>query len=105
MIMGKESIIFVGLFTVILSAIILLLSYTSSGQELDQYVKIEVQQGDTLWSIADQVTDKKKMNKQDFIEWVADKNYLQTTDIQAGDELVIPLKKKHQDAYELATVR
>lgn len=91
--MGKESIIFVGLFTVILSAVILLLSYSSNGQELNQYVKIEVQQGDTLWSIADQVTDKKKMNKQDFIEWVADKNYLQTTDIQPGDELVIPLKK------------
>ncbi|MCO4850663.1 cell division suppressor protein YneA [Bacillus vallismortis] len=105
MIMGKESIIFVGLFTVILSAVILLLSYTSSGQELNQYVKIEVQQGDTLWSIADQVTDKKKMNKQEFIEWVADKNHLQTTDIHPGDELVIPLKKKHQDAYELATVR
>lgn len=44
--MSKESIIFVGLFTVILSAVILLLSYTSSGQELNQYVKIEVQQGD-----------------------------------------------------------
>ena len=100
--MSKESIIFVGLFTVILSAVILMLSYTSSGH---QYVKIEVQQGDTLWSIADQVADTKKINKNDFIEWVADKNQLQTSDIQPGDELVIPLKKKHQDAYELATVR
>ncbi len=71
--MSKESIIFVGLFTVILSAVILMLSYTSSGQELNQYVKIEVQQGDTLWSIADQVADTKKINKNDFIEWVADK--------------------------------
>lgn len=61
--MSKESIIFVGLFTVILSAVILMLSYTSSGQELNQYVKIEVQQGDTLWSIADQVADTKKINK------------------------------------------
>lgn len=65
--MSKESIIFVGLFTVILSAVILMLSYTSSGQELNQYVKIEVQQGDTLWSIADQVADTKKINKNDFI--------------------------------------
>ncbi|MGZ7825351.1 cell division suppressor protein YneA [Bacillus subtilis] len=105
MIMSKECIIFVGLFTVILSAVILMLSYTSSGQELNQYVKIEVQQGDTLWSIADQVADTKKINKNDFIEWVADKNQLQTSDIQPGDELVIPLKKKHQDAYELATVK
>lgn len=83
--MSKESIIFVGLFTVILSAVILMLSYTSSGQELNQYVKIEVQQGDTLWSIADQVADTKKINKNDFIEWVADKNQLQTSDIQPGD--------------------
>lgn len=58
--MSKESIIFVGLFTVILSAVILMLSYTSGGQELNQYVKIEVQQGDTLWSIADQVADTKR---------------------------------------------
>ncbi|MCY7879394.1 cell division suppressor protein YneA [Bacillus spizizenii] len=105
MVMSKESIIFVGLFSVILSAVILLLSYTSSGQELNQYAKIKVQQGDTLWSIADQVADTKKINKNDFIEWVADKNHLQTSDIQPGDELVIPLKKKHQDSYELATVR
>lgn len=76
----------------ILSAVILLLSYTS-GQELNQYVKIEVQQGDTLWSIADQVADKKKINKSEFIEWVADNNHLQTSDIQPGDELVIPLKR------------
>lgn len=40
--MSKESIIFVGLFSVILSAVILLLSYTSSGQELNQYAKIKV---------------------------------------------------------------
>ncbi|MEC2221779.1 cell division suppressor protein YneA, partial [Bacillus subtilis] len=59
-----------------MSAVILMLSYTSSGQELNQYVKIEVQQGDTLWSIADQVADTKKINKNDFIEWVADKNQL-----------------------------
>ncbi len=72
--MSKESIIFVGLFTLILSVVILLLSYTSSDQELNQYVKIKVQQGDTLWSLADQVADSKKINKSDFIEWVAEKN-------------------------------
>lgn len=58
--MNKESIIFVGLFTVILSVVILLLSYTSSDQELNQYVKIKVQSGDTLWSLADQVDDSKR---------------------------------------------
>lgn len=71
--MSKESIIFVGLFTVILSVVILLLSYTSGDQELNQYVKIKVQQGDTLWSLADQVADSKRINKSDFIEWVAEK--------------------------------
>ncbi|MBL4972749.1 cell division suppressor protein YneA [Bacillus halotolerans] len=103
--MNKESIIFVGLFTVILSVVILLLSYTSSDQELNQYVKIKVQSGDTLWALADQVDDSKKINKSDFVEWVAEKNNLQTSEIQPGDELVIPLKKEHPAAYELATVK
>ncbi|AKL84634.1 cell division suppressor protein YneA [Bacillus atrophaeus] len=103
--MIKEFIIFVGLFTGVLSAVILLLSFTNNDQEQNQYVKIEVQSGDTLWSLADQVSDTKKINKKDFIEWVTEENNLQTSDIQAGDVLTLPLKKEHPAAYQLATVK
>lgn len=91
--MIKEFIIFVGLFTGVLSAVILLLSFTNNDQEQNQYVKIEVQSGDTLWSLADQVSHTKKINKKDFIEWVTEENNLQTSDIQAGDVLMLPLKR------------
>ncbi|MHA7767814.1 cell division suppressor protein YneA [Bacillus atrophaeus] len=103
--MIKEFIIFVGLFTGVLSAVILLLSFTNNDQEQNQYVKIEVQSGDTLWSLTDQVSDTKKINKKDFIEWVTEENNLQTSDIQAGDVLTLPLKKEHPAAYQLATVK
>ncbi|MBT2575176.1 cell division suppressor protein YneA [Bacillus sp. ISL-51] len=103
--MAKESIIFVGLFTAILGAAILLVSCAGSDQGLSQYVKIKVQDGDTLWSLADHVAEKKKINKEDFIEWVTENNHLQTADIKPGDELILPLKKEHPAAYQLAIVK
>ncbi|AMQ74241.1 cell division suppressor protein YneA [Bacillus velezensis] len=102
--MAKESIIFVGLFTAILSAAILLVSCAGNDQSLSQYVKIKVQDGDTLWSLADHVAEKKHINKEDFIEWVTENNHLQTADIKPGDELFLPVKKKHPAVYQLAIV-
>ncbi|AOC91227.1 cell division suppressor protein YneA [Bacillus amyloliquefaciens] len=102
--MAKESIIFVGLFTVILSAAILLVSCAGNDQTLSQYVKIKVQDGDTLWSLADHVAEKKNINKEEFIEWVTENNHLQTADIKPGDELILPVKKKHPAVYQLAIV-
>ncbi|WP_438422038.1 cell division suppressor protein YneA [Bacillus siamensis] len=102
--MAKESIIFVGLFTAILSAVILLVSCTGNDQAFSQYVKIKVQDGDTLWSLADQVAKKKNINKEDFIEWVTENNHLQTADIKPGDELILPVKKEHPAVYQLAIV-
>ncbi|WP_415272791.1 cell division suppressor protein YneA [Bacillus siamensis] len=102
--MAKESIIFVGLFTAILSAVILLVSCAGNDQTLSQYVKIKVQDGDTLWSLADQVAEKKNINKEDFIEWVTENNHLQTADIKPGDELILPVKKEHPAVYQLAIV-
>ncbi|AME05124.1 cell division suppressor protein YneA [Bacillus siamensis] len=102
--MAKESIIFVGLFTAILSAVILLVSCAGNDQALSQYVKIKVQDGDTLWSLADQVAEKKNINKEDFIEWVTENNHLQTADIKPGDELILPVKKEHPAVYQLAIV-
>lgn len=55
--------------------------------------------------MADQVSHTKKINKKDFIEWVTEENNLQTSDIQAGDVLMLPLKKEHPAAYQLATVK
>ncbi|MFS0654871.1 cell division suppressor protein YneA [Bacillus sp. 179-C3.3 HS] len=100
----KESIIFIGLFTFIVGVFLSLIAVTSHN-DTNQYVKIEVQSGDTLWGIADQVNDSKSIDKNSFIDWVTKQNDLVSTDIQPGDILVIPVKKEHPVVYELATVQ
>lgn len=58
------------------------------------YHSIEVQEGDTLWTIADQYSSDSSMSTDEFIKWVGEQNNLATYTISAGDSLVLPVKKK-----------
>ncbi|MBM7650154.1 hypothetical protein JOC78_003138 [Bacillus ectoiniformans] len=60
------------------------------------YTQIFVQEGDTLWTLADQYNDGSEMNKEEFIAWVQKKNHLYTTLIKPGDELIIPIDPSAQ---------
>jgi len=102
--MKSESLIFVSLFTAVISCCILFVSFAGKIEERKQYVKIEVQDGDTLWELADRIKGGKPADKQKFIEWVADKNNLPTSVIKPGDVLILPLAKQHSDQYQLAVV-
>lgn len=100
----KESLIFVSLFTAVISCCILFVSFAGKIEERKQYVKIEVQEGDTLWELADRIKGGKTADKHKFIEWVADKNNLPTSVIKPGDVLILPVAKQHSDQYQLAVV-
>ncbi|ASB89126.1 cell division suppressor protein YneA [Bacillus sonorensis] len=102
--MKKESFIFVSLFTVGISICILFMSFAAKIEENKQYVKIEVQEGDSLWGLADRIQGGKAADRQKFIEWVAEQNDLPTSVIQPGDVLVVPVTKQHSDQYQLAVV-
>lgn len=102
--MKKESLIFVSLFTAMISCCILFVSFAGKIEERKQYVKIEVQEGDTLWELADRIKGGKTADKHKFIEWVADKNNLPTSVIKPGDVLILPVAKQHSDQYQLAVV-
>ncbi|PTY82562.1 hypothetical protein B5V90_19655 [Heyndrickxia sporothermodurans] len=41
-------------------------------------------------------SEEHSMNPNDFIEWVANKNQLTSSNIKAGDKIVIPVKMKKQ---------
>ncbi|MDA7027898.1 cell division suppressor protein YneA [Bacillus sp. CLL-7-23] len=102
--MKNESLIFVVLFTVVISFSILFLSFATKIEESKQYVKIEVQEGDTLWELADCIEGLRGTDREKFVEWVADHNNLSTSVIKPGDVLILPVTKQQSDQDQLAVV-
>ncbi|MBO8176984.1 MAG: LysM peptidoglycan-binding domain-containing protein [Bacillus sp. (in: Bacteria)] len=72
----------------------------------ESFMIIVVNEGDTLWSLAEQYAEQHHMTKTQFIQWVQQKNELKTSSvIHAGNTLVIPVKatidsSHHQFAYD-----
>lgn len=54
------------------------------------YTSIEIQSGDTLWSLAETHADDRFMTRQEFINEVSKTNHLLSSDIRQGDYLIIP---------------
>lgn len=69
------------------------------------YVQITVNEGDTLWQIAEEFSDKHKLSANEFITWVEQNNGISGGRIFPGDELVIPVLKDRGINYhaELAS--
>lgn len=58
-------------------------------KEIEQTESIYVSHGETLWSLADDY--RGKMAKQDWIKQVKVLNDLETTNLQAGSTIVVPV--------------
>ena len=54
------------------------------------YTSIPIEDGDSLWSIADRHADGYFESKQDFLQEVIQINHLLDSDIRQGDYLIIP---------------
>ncbi|WP_203362472.1 LysM peptidoglycan-binding domain-containing protein [Bacillus sp. REN10] len=65
------------------------------GEESDPYLEVVVQEGDSLWTIAEKYHKINGMKQEDFIIWVQTENELHTARIQPGDVLVLPLSSAH----------
>ena len=57
----------------------------------NQYMKITVNEGDTLWQIAEDFSDQHKLTANEFVAWVERNNGISGERIFPGDELVIPI--------------
>lgn len=68
------------------------LSFESKNSK--EYATITVSKGDTIWSLAEKYDGIYRLSKQDFIQWVEEKNYLYSSNIFPGDQLIIPVKKR-----------
>lgn len=57
--------------------------------DIATYEQINIESGDTLWVLADSYSGK--MDKMEWIALVKKMNYLQTDDLMAGQQLVVPV--------------
>ena len=53
------------------------------------YTSIQVQSGDTLWSLADTYIDQCNIDKSDYIDEICSLNQLQDGQIHAGQHIVV----------------
>ncbi|OZI11456.1 peptidoglycan-binding protein [Bacillaceae bacterium SAS-127] len=82
------SIVLLFIVTTIVTGIILIFSLS---EDSDQYLEVVVQEGDSLWTIAEKYHKINGMKQEDFIIWVQAENQLNTAMIQVGDVLVLPV--------------
>lgn len=101
--MNKLTFSYIFSFFVVLAACVLALSYTGEKEKLDGYMRVVIQEGDSLWEIADQYKDYDHLSHSDFVQWVQEKNDLQTLVVKPGETIVIPVEKtKFDNANYLA---
>ncbi len=56
-----------------------------------EYKYIEVEKGDTLYSIASEYNDKDYYTNKEYVEMVADINSIPKNDIKVGEKILIPI--------------
>lgn len=88
------------IFAAGLLSLILLMTFTNFEKSDEQFMKVTVESGDTLWAMAEQY-EEADMSTTEFVKWVREANELKTTHIQEGQTIVLPIEK-NTDILHLA---
>ncbi|MBM4763873.1 LysM peptidoglycan-binding domain-containing protein [Bacillus sp. B15-48] len=91
-------------YTILLFAtcFILMAIFANDLKAGNDFTTITVQEGESLWSIAEQFSDKHNLTKHEFIVWVERENGINANLIYAGEELVVPILKNKEATTEVA---
>ncbi|MFJ7729262.1 cell division suppressor protein YneA [Neobacillus sp. NPDC097160] len=71
-----------------------ILSFQHHANDQDQYVKVTISEGDTLWQLSNQYAGKHSLSNDEFVSWVKKHNENISDQIFPGEEIVIPVSKK-----------
>jgi LysM repeat protein len=96
-------------YTIVLFAISLLAAFMLSLQidspESENYIKITVNEGDSLWKIAEEYSNEHTLAINDFIHWVQNNNGIADGRIYPGEEIIIPVLQVNETQTELASLK
>lgn len=88
--LGILAVLIISLIIIFGSAMITFAKNENKPEPIKSYVSIQVQNGDTLWSIAESYTESYDIKINDYINEVKSMNSLSSDDIHTGSFLIIP---------------
>lgn len=94
-------------YTIVLIGLSLMtaLIYTGfSSNTSDQYITVTVEEGESVWEIAEQFANDHSLSPKQFVHWVQEKNGINGDIVHPGDQLLIPVKIHELEYTELASL-
>ncbi|MFC0271438.1 LysM peptidoglycan-binding domain-containing protein [Metabacillus herbersteinensis] len=92
--MKRESLSYILSFFVVIIVFAFAITYTGKEDTLENFHQVEIEEGESLWSIAEKYEEHASIPKQEFVKWIQDKNNLATSVIKPGEVVFVPIDKK-----------
>lgn len=70
------------------------MDYKNKAYASEQFLKIEVKQGDTIWDLSNIYKGQHKLSTKEFIKQVEELNNMDADLIKGGQTIVLPVSKK-----------
>ena len=74
----------------LITALILFFTIIASVLIISNCLRVEVEEGDTLWDLADRYMGEKSFSRQEYIKQVKELNHLSGDTIESGAYLMVP---------------
>lgn len=81
----------------------IILSLQNSPKEDQNYMKVTINEGDSLWKLSKQYSGQHSLSNKEFVNWVKKHNENAADQIYPGDEIIIPVSKDVSTTTELAS--
>lgn len=85
------------MYTILLAGLVfifsILFSFTLDKNQDENFLSIEVNEGDTIWEISEKY-DQTELTKKEFIGWIEEYNGVRADAIKAGQIIVIPVENE-----------